>query len=78
MRFRFKDTYVAIRPEGFKLNNTYGVLTLDVKEIITMGKDKTLICEHPLKIEGSIKVIIDSDGNDQYILGREDYLSTCK
>ena len=23
-------------------------------------------------------VIIDSDGNDQYILGREDYLSTCK
>lgn len=57
----FKDTYVAIRPEGFKLNNTYGVLTLDVKEIITMGKDKTLICEHPLKIEGSIKVIIDSD-----------------
>ena len=23
-------------------------------------------------------VIIDSDGNNQYILGREDYLSTCK
>ena len=23
-------------------------------------------------------VIIDSDGTDQYILGREDYLSTCK
>lgn len=23
-------------------------------------------------------VIIDSDGNDQYILGREDYLNTCK
>ena len=25
-----------------------------------------------------VVVIIDSDGNDQYILGREDYLSTCK
>ena len=28
--------------------------------------------------EMPLVVIIDSQGNDQYILGREDYLSTCK
>lgn len=32
-----------------------------------------------LKVENMpLVVIIDSKGNDQYILGREDYLSTCK
>lgn len=56
-----KELYIGIRPEGFKLDNLNGVLTLNVKEIMTMGKDMTLICEHPLLVEGTIKVIIDSN-----------------
>ena len=56
-----KNVYVAIRPEGFIIDNKNGVFSLDCKEIVTMGRDLSLICSSPFLVSGKIKIIIDSD-----------------
>ena len=56
-----KDIYVAIRPEGFLPANGKNVFTINVKEIITQGRDKSLIAEHGSMTGEQVKVIIDSD-----------------
>ena len=60
-----KPVFVGIRPEGFLCDDHTPmkdrVLTLDVEAIQTMGRDMSLICNHP-EFEGEvIKVIIDSE-----------------
>ena len=56
---------VAIRPEGFKAGSEVPakekVLTLDVTQIQTMGRDISLVCESKYhKDENDLKIIIDS------------------
>ncbi|MCI7220706.1 MAG: ABC transporter ATP-binding protein [Candidatus Enterosoma sp.] len=55
-----KNVYVAIRPEGFIIDDK-GVFSLDCKEIITMGRDLSLVCSSPFFVGDKIKIIIDSD-----------------
>ena len=55
-----KNVYVGIRPEGFIIDEM-GVFTLDCNEIVTMGRDLSLICSSPFLVSGKIKIIIDSD-----------------
>jgi len=61
-----KKVYVGIRPEGFvyepkESQKTIGILSLDVKQIVTMGRDTQLICSHFNYLGEEIKAIIDSD-----------------
>ena len=56
-----KDIYVAIRPEGFLPANGKNVFTINVEEIITQGRDKSLIAKHDSMTGEQVKVIIDSD-----------------
>lgn len=65
---KLKDgpVYIAIRPEGFLMNDEIKeedkVLTLECNEVLTMGRDLTLICSSPyLTGENKLKIIIDSD-----------------
>ena len=57
--------FVGIRPEAFLLYDEAPeeskVLTLECKEILTMGRDLSLICSSPYLIGEKIKIIIDSD-----------------
>lgn len=59
--------YVGIRPEGFLMGDSIKeedkVITLNCTEILTMGRDLTLICKHPYFEGERIKIIIDSDLN---------------
>jgi multiple sugar transport system ATP-binding protein len=57
--------YVAVRPEGFLLNDEISeekkTFSLTCKEVLTMGRDLSLICSSPYLIGDKIKIIIDSD-----------------
>ncbi len=57
--------YVGIRPEGFLLNDEVSeeekVLTLKCNEVLTMGRDLSLICSSPFFTGERIKIIVDSD-----------------
>ncbi len=59
-----KKVYVGIRPEGFVLDAPAKekVFTLKVDEIVTMGRDLTLVCSSTLHVgDEKIKIIVDSD-----------------
>ena len=56
-----KKIYIAIRPEGFVPVCDDYKLTIDVDQIITQGRDKSLIAMHDKFLGEQIKVIIDSD-----------------
>lgn len=60
-----RPIYVGIRPEGFLCGNSIDedskVLTIDVNQIVTMGRDMTLVGKHPSHDGEQIKIIIDSD-----------------
>ena len=61
-----KEIFVGIRPEGFILDNKESELTfsLSVDEIVTMGRDLTLVCSSPFYTgDDKIKIIVDSDLN---------------
>lgn len=57
-----EDIYVTIRPEGFltERDSDYG-LTLNVKQLQTMGRDISLICSHPSLSNGQVKLMVDAD-----------------
>lgn len=59
------SVYIGIRPEGFVMGNEIDekskVLTLSCNEILTMGRDLTLICSNPFCTTEKIKIIVDSD-----------------
>ena len=56
-----KKIYVAIRPEGFVPVCDENVLTINVNQIITQGRDKSLVASHPSFLGDEIKIIVDSD-----------------
>lgn len=60
-----QEVDVGIRPEGFKMlseiPDSEKVLTLNITQIITQGRDLTLICEHPNAEQEQLKLIVDSD-----------------
>ena len=58
-----KEVFVGIRPEGFLLDGEKEkVLTLNVDEIVTMGRDLTLVCSSTYHLgDERIKIIVDSD-----------------
>lgn len=61
-----KEIYIGIRPEGFILDNkqSESTFSLSVDEIVTMGRDLTLVCSSPFYTgEDKIKIIVDSDLN---------------
>ncbi len=59
------EVYVGIRPEGFAagehVKDSDKVLTIDIKQIVTMGRDMTLVARHEDFLGEDIKAIIDSD-----------------
>lgn len=60
-----REVYVGIRPEGFLCDEHTPekdkVLTLNVEAIQTMGRDMSLICNHPCFEGEVVKAIIDSE-----------------
>src|SRR5574344_2065332 len=59
------EVYVGIRPEGFMVSKDEkakeGEITLNVNEVLTMGRDLMLVCSNKEFIGEKIKIIIDSD-----------------
>jgi ABC-type sugar transport system ATPase subunit len=57
--------YIGIRPEGFLMADEapedQKTLTLTCTQIVTQGRDLSLICSSPYFIGQAIKIIIDSD-----------------
>lgn len=56
-----KKVIIGIRPEGFIPACDDNKLTISVNQIITQGRDKSLVGTHHDFIGEQIKVIIDSD-----------------
>lgn len=61
--------FIGIRPEGFlpydEAPEEDKVLTLHCDQVLTMGRDLSLICSSPFLVGDKIKIIIDSDLNPQ-------------
>ena len=55
-----KDLFVAIRPEGFVIDDN-GTLTCNVRNIETTGRDTSIVATHDASLEETIRVIINSD-----------------
>lgn len=57
--------YVGIRPEGFLMADecpeSKKVLTLNCDQVITQGRDLSLVCSSPYAASEKLKIIIDSD-----------------
>ncbi len=60
-----RDVFVGIRPEGFLMADeapeSKKCLTLNVTQILTMGRDLSLVCNHKDFCGDNIKIIVDSD-----------------
>ena len=55
-----QDVTIGIRPEGFEINPE-GELTINVKQIEHIGRDKSLIATNPHTEKETFRFIIDSD-----------------
>ncbi len=55
-----QNVYVGIRPEGF-IYDEKGVLTLNVDHVEVMGRDKTVVSQHPSSTKPTVRSILDSD-----------------
>ncbi len=59
--------YIGIRPEGFLIDKECAeekkVLTLNCEQVITQGRDLSLVCSSPYFVGSRLKIIIDSDIN---------------
>jgi multiple sugar transport system ATP-binding protein len=57
--------YIGIRPEGFLMDTEapeeQKTLTLHCDQVVTQGRDLSLVCSSPYLIGQQIKIIIDSD-----------------
>ena len=51
---------VAVRPEGF-IPCTSGALECILKRVEVMGRDISVVCEHPFFTGESFRAIVDSD-----------------
>ncbi len=57
--------YVGIRPEGFVIEDK-GYLTLSLKSIEIMGRDTSVLANHPCCLSETIRIIVPSEGNTAY------------
>ncbi len=55
-----QNVYVGIRPEGF-IYDEKGVLSLNVDHVEVMGRDKTVVSQHPSSTKPTVRSILDSD-----------------
>lgn len=55
-----QEIYVAIRPEGFILNQKNGKLTLRKEHIEVMGRDKSIVSVHTNSTKPTVRSIIDA------------------
>ncbi|MCR4561823.1 MAG: ATP-binding cassette domain-containing protein [Bacilli bacterium] len=60
-----QEVYVGIRPEGFLMADQAPekdkVLTLNCEQVVTQGRDLTLVCSSEYELNTPLKLIIDSD-----------------
>lgn len=59
--FDDQEVFVAVRPEGFILDQENGVLTLHNEHIEVMGRDKSIVSTHACSQKPTVRSIIDSD-----------------
>ena len=55
-----RDVYIAIRPEGFVLDNN-GALTCSLDGVEVMGRDISVVSKHPLCENAAIRAIISAE-----------------
>ena len=55
-----RDVFVGIRPEGFNLDPN-GPFVCDLKNVEVMGRDMSVVCEHPASANPLVRAIINSD-----------------
>ncbi len=58
-----QDVYVGIRPEGFTIGETGGVLRAEVEQIETLGRDISIICKKDECTQPTFKAIINADSH---------------
>ena len=58
-----QDVYVGIRPEGFTVGETTGVLRAEVEQIETLGRDISMICKKDECTQPTFKAIINADSD---------------
>ena len=56
-----KEVFIGIRPEGFKVNAKSSTFGFTVTQLETLGRDISVICEHPDCLKPSFKIILDAD-----------------
>jgi len=56
-----QDVYVGIRPEGFVVNQSRGVLNAEVEQIETLGRDISIVCKNENCLKPTFKAIVDAD-----------------
>jgi len=55
-----REVFVGIRPEGFNLDPE-GPMVCDLKNVEVMGRDMSVVCEHPASVNPLVRAIINSD-----------------
>jgi len=56
-----QDVYVGIRPEGFVVKQSSGVLNAEVEQIETLGRDISIVCKNENCLKPTFKAIVDAD-----------------
>ena len=55
-----QDVYVGIRPEGFIVDPS-GPFELDLRQVEVMGRDTSVVAEHPASLSGTTRAIVSTD-----------------
>ena len=55
-----QDVFVGIRPEGFEVNPN-GAMRCSLNNVEVMGRDASVVSEHPASVNPVVRSIIDSD-----------------
>ncbi len=54
-----QEIYVAVRPEGFIVDNKKGVFTCQLQNVEVMGREKSIICTHAACEKPTIRAIVE-------------------
>ena len=55
-----QQIYVGIRPEGFEIDSK-GRFTVNIQNVEVMGRDISVIANHPACMKPTLRIIIDAD-----------------
>ena len=55
-----QDVYVGIRPEGFVVDEN-GPFELDLRQVEVMGRDTSVVADHPASLSGTTRAIVSTD-----------------